>query len=75
LDGKALLIVLVPSVDSVMSLEQVSGEFVRLLPMEKDTRAVPRGIRMEHKTYRRAKLMWQVKHLKGLTLVSFDQRN
>jgi hypothetical protein len=67
LDGQAFLVVLVSSMDSVVSLEQVSGDDVRICWREKKETGL--------KTYRRAKLMWQVKHLKGLTLVSAAEQD
>jgi hypothetical protein len=61
--GDSFLVVLVSPVDLVVSLEQIAGHTGQS--------RVHSGGRMEScSTYRRAKDIWQVKHLKGLTLVS-----
>ena len=65
INGRNGFLILIASVDGVMSLQKIPGEGKKSVKLGKVG-----GRRFEASTNRRAKDIWHVKHLKGLTLVS-----
>lgn len=77
LGWETFFVILVAAVDGVMSLQKVSVRWSAtrsVRPRTERRKEHGRNGRLHTSTYRRAKLIWQVKHLNGFTLVSIDHK-